>query len=162
MDNIVSAILLCGPSFPSRSPSPLLSSSQKPSSASPSEALSTCRSRDDLRSTCLLYLAVRLPNWSLKEISDVPAPCARPEADRRNVKHIFKTNFDNYRKRKYDIGVMKDLLVKQGIFTVHGETWKKQRKVTSFEFATRVLRDFSCWVFRSEASQGRGGVIGCF
>lgn len=32
-----------------------------------------------------------------------------------------------------------------------GEKWKQQRKLASFEFSTRVLRDFSCAVFRRNA-----------
>ncbi|KAJ0054484.1 hypothetical protein Pint_00285 [Pistacia integerrima] len=39
----------------------------------------------------------------------------------------------------------------QGIFIVDGEKWRQQRKLVSFEFSTRVLRDFSCGVFRRNA-----------
>ncbi|KAK3429870.1 hypothetical protein EUGRSUZ_E01360 [Eucalyptus grandis] len=72
--------------------------------------------------------------------------------DPRNVEHILKTNFDKYMKGKYDIDIMKDLFG-EGIFVVDGEKWKKQRKVASFEFATKVLRDFSCCVFRKNAAK---------
>ncbi|KAF8028237.1 hypothetical protein BT93_E0982 [Corymbia citriodora subsp. variegata] len=71
-------------------------------------------------------------------------------ADPRNVEHILKTDFEKYTKGKYDIDIMKDLFG-EGIFVVNGEKWKKQRKVASFEFATSVLRDFSCCVFRKNA-----------
>ncbi|KAL3738706.1 hypothetical protein ACJRO7_020136 [Eucalyptus globulus] len=72
--------------------------------------------------------------------------------DVRNIEHILKTNFDKYTKDKYNIDIMKDLLG-EGIFVVDGEKWKKQRKVASSEFATRVLRDFSCCVFRKNAAK---------
>ncbi|XP_030512843.1 cytochrome P450 704C1-like [Rhodamnia argentea] len=72
--------------------------------------------------------------------------------DPRNVEHILKTNFDKYTKGKNNIDIMKDLFG-EGIFVVDGEKWKKQRKVASFEFATRVLRDFSCRVFRKNAAK---------
>ncbi|KAF8028236.1 hypothetical protein BT93_E0981 [Corymbia citriodora subsp. variegata] len=73
-------------------------------------------------------------------------------ADPSNVEHILKTDFDKYTKGKYNMDVMKDLFG-EGIFVVDGEKWKKQRKVASFEFATRVLRDFSCCVFRKNAAK---------
>ncbi|KAF3439956.1 hypothetical protein FNV43_RR18234 [Rhamnella rubrinervis] len=34
-----------------------------------------------------------------------------------------------------------------------GEKWRQQRKLASFEFSTRVLRDFSCSVFRRNAAK---------
>ncbi|PRQ57680.1 putative abieta-7,13-dien-18-ol hydroxylase [Rosa chinensis] len=40
-----------------------------------------------------------------------------------------------------------------GIFVVDGEKWKQQRKLASFEFSTRVLRDFSCSVFRRNGAK---------
>ncbi|KAF8028232.1 hypothetical protein BT93_E0977 [Corymbia citriodora subsp. variegata] len=73
-------------------------------------------------------------------------------ADPRNVEHILKTKFDNYTKGKYNIDIFKDLFG-EGIFAVDGDKWKKQRKVASFEFATRVLRDFSCSVFRKNSAK---------
>ncbi|KAJ6851238.1 cytochrome P450 704C1-like isoform X1 [Iris pallida] len=36
----------------------------------------------------------------------------------------------------------------EGIFAVDGEKWRHQRKLASYEFSTRVLRDFSSSVFR--------------
>jgi len=47
---------------------------------------------------------------------------------------------------------MKDLLG-DGIFAVDGEKWRHQRKLASYEFSTKVLRDFSSDVFRSNASR---------
>ncbi|XP_030474405.2 cytochrome P450 704C1-like [Syzygium oleosum] len=73
-------------------------------------------------------------------------------ADPRNVEYILKTKFEKYTKGEYDIDIVKDLFG-EGIFAVDGEKWKKQRKVASFEFATRVLRDFSCCVFRKNSAK---------
>ncbi|KAJ0239892.1 hypothetical protein HA466_0226080 [Hirschfeldia incana] len=71
-------------------------------------------------------------------------------ADPRNVEHILKTRFDNYSKGHSSRENLADLLG-HGIFAVDGEKWKQQRKLASFEFSTRVLRDFSCSVFRTNA-----------
>ena len=45
---------------------------------------------------------------------------------------------------------MKELLG-EGIFTVDGEKWRQQRKVSSHEFSTKVLRDFSSAIFTENA-----------
>lgn len=45
---------------------------------------------------------------------------------------------------------MSDLLG-DGIFAVDGEKWRKQRKIASFEFSTRMLRDYSSLVFQNSA-----------
>lgn len=47
--------------------------------------------------------------------------------------------------------VMKDLLG-DGIFAVDGEKWRHQRKMASYEFSTKVLRDYSSVVFKTNAS----------
>ncbi|KAK8565883.1 hypothetical protein V6N13_020958 [Hibiscus sabdariffa] len=39
------------------------------------------------------------------------------------------------------------------MFAVDGDKWKEQRKFASYEFSTRVLRDFSCSVFSSNAAK---------
>ncbi|KAI7745466.1 hypothetical protein M8C21_010482 [Ambrosia artemisiifolia] len=65
-----------------------------------------------------------------------------------NVEYILKTNFSNYTKGEYNTGTMKDLFG-NGIFTVDGAKWRHQRKLASFEFSTKVLRDFSTVVFKS-------------
>lgn len=72
--------------------------------------------------------------------------------DTRNIEHILKTNFENYSKGKYNQDVVRDLFG-QGIFAVDGEKWRHQRKLASFEFSTRVLREFSCAVFRKNAAK---------
>lgn len=52
----------------------------------------------------------------------------------------------------YNYNNLKDLLG-DGIFAVDGEKWRHQRKLASFEFTTKNLRDFSSDVFRSNASR---------
>ncbi|MED6182054.1 hypothetical protein PIB30_025130 [Stylosanthes scabra] len=72
--------------------------------------------------------------------------------DPRNVEHILKTKFDKYSKGKYNQDILSDLFG-EGIFNVDGEKWRQQRKLASYEFSTRVLRDFSCSVFRKNAAK---------
>ncbi|KAI5569885.1 hypothetical protein BDE02_12G107200 [Populus trichocarpa] len=47
---------------------------------------------------------------------------------------------------------MRDLFG-DGIFAVDGHKWRHQRKLASYEFSTRVLRDFSSAVFRANAAK---------
>ncbi|KAL5727887.1 hypothetical protein ACHQM5_001031 [Ranunculus cassubicifolius] len=75
--------------------------------------------------------------------------------DPRNIEHVLKTNFDNYSKGKYNQDIVRDL-VGYGIFAVDGDMWRQQRKISSFEFSTRVLRDFSCVCFRKNATKLAG------
>nr|GMC90920.1 cytochrome P450 704C1-like [Ipomoea batatas] len=70
--------------------------------------------------------------------------------DLQNIEHVLKTNFDKYAKGECNQDVFRDLFG-TGIFAVDGDKWRQQRKVASFEFSTRVLRDFSCTVFRRSA-----------
>ncbi|PHU09475.1 hypothetical protein BC332_21335 [Capsicum chinense] len=72
--------------------------------------------------------------------------------DSRNIEHILKTNFGKYSKGKRNQEIFMDLFG-EGIFAVDGEKWKQQRKLASFEFSARVLRDFSCTVFRKGAAK---------
>lgn len=53
---------------------------------------------------------------------------------------------------KYHSGIMKDLFG-DGIFAVDGDKWRHQRKLASYEFSTKVLRDFSTSVFITNASK---------
>ncbi|XP_043715689.1 cytochrome P450 704C1 [Telopea speciosissima] len=71
-------------------------------------------------------------------------------ADPANVEYILKTNFPNYGKGWHNYSILSDLLG-DGIFTVDGEKWRHQRKVSSYEFSAKVLRDFSSIVFRRNA-----------
>ena len=72
--------------------------------------------------------------------------------DTRNVEHILKTKFNKYSKGKYNQDILTDLFG-EGIFAVDGDKWRQQRKLASYEFSTRVLRDFSCSVFRRNAAK---------
>ncbi|XP_048132559.1 cytochrome P450 704C1-like [Rhodamnia argentea] len=81
-----------------------------------------------------------------------PGHCEIYTADPMNVEYVLKTKFEKYTKGKSNIDVAMDLFG-EGIFVVDGDKWKKQRKVASFEFATRVLRDFSCCVFRKNSAK---------
>lgn len=72
--------------------------------------------------------------------------------DERNIEHILKTKFENYAKGDGHGEILTDLLG-HGLFAVDGEKWKQQRKFASFEFSTRVLRDYSCDVFRKNAAK---------
>lgn len=70
--------------------------------------------------------------------------------DPRNIEHVLKTNFYKYSKGEYNQDILRDLFG-QGIFAVDGDKWKQQRKLASYEFSRRVLRDFSCSVFRKNS-----------
>lgn len=71
-------------------------------------------------------------------------------SDPANVEYILKTNFDNYGKGDHNYNNLNDLLG-DGIFAVDGEKWRNQRKVSSYEFSTRMLRNFSNTIFRENA-----------
>ncbi|CAN4122219.1 unnamed protein product [Withania somnifera] len=60
----------------------------------------------------------------------------------RNIEHILNANFGKYSKGKKNHEVIMDLFG-EGIFAMDAEKWKQQRKLASFEFSERVLRDFS-------------------
>jgi len=44
-----------------------------------------------------------------------------------------------------------ETLLGNGIFNADGDEWRHQRKTASFEFASRVLRDYSTVIFRENA-----------
>jgi cytochrome P450 len=54
---------------------------------------------------------------------------------------------------------MTDLLG-DGIFAVDGDKWRQQRKIASYDFSTRALRDFSGAVFKRNAARLAGIVSG--
>ncbi|OMO77481.1 Cytochrome P450 [Corchorus olitorius] len=68
-----------------------------------------------------------------------------------NVEYMLKTNFQNFGKGDYNYSLLSDLLG-DGIFTVDGDKWRQQRKVSSYEFSTKVLRDFSSVIFRKNVA----------
>ncbi|KAM4087192.1 hypothetical protein ACJW30_10G159300 [Castanea mollissima] len=71
-------------------------------------------------------------------------------ADPANVEHLLKTNFQNYGKGWFHYNILTDLLG-DGIFTVDGEKWRHQRKESSYEFSTNILKNFSSVVFKTNA-----------
>ncbi|KAL4604317.1 hypothetical protein ACB092_10G185200 [Castanea dentata] len=71
-------------------------------------------------------------------------------ADPANVEHLLKTNFENYGKGWFHYNILTDLLG-DGIFTVDGEKWRHQRKESSYEFSTNILKNFSSVVFITNA-----------
>ncbi|XVF73354.1 hypothetical protein PTKIN_Ptkin12aG0194800 [Pterospermum kingtungense] len=73
-------------------------------------------------------------------------------ADTRNVEHILKTKFDKYVKGEHFGEVFGDLLG-EGILAVDGDKWRQQRKLASYEFSTRALRDISFTVFRRNGAK---------
>uniref|UniRef100_A0ACD5UUI0 Uncharacterized protein n=2 Tax=Avena sativa TaxID=4498 RepID=A0ACD5UUI0_AVESA len=75
--------------------------------------------------------------------------------DPANVEYILRTNFANYGKGTMTHDVLEDLLG-DGIFNVDGAKWRHQRKVASFEFSTRALREYSSGVFRDTAAELAG------
>ncbi|KAL6957456.1 hypothetical protein U1Q18_046330 [Sarracenia purpurea var. burkii] len=71
-------------------------------------------------------------------------------SDLTNVEYILKTNFHNFGKGPYNSSVLGDLLG-DGIFAVDGEKWHEQRKLSSYEFLTKILREFSSAIFQKNA-----------
>lgn len=57
------------------------------------------------------------------------------------VEHILKTQFKNYPKGERLVSILEDFLG-SGIFNSDGEIWRFQRKMVSYEFNTKSLRNF--------------------
>ncbi|KAK7390091.1 hypothetical protein VNO78_25390 [Psophocarpus tetragonolobus] len=72
--------------------------------------------------------------------------------DPRNVEHILKTHFVKYSIGKYSQDIVSDLFG-EGIFAVDGDKWRQQRKLVSYELSIKVLRDFTCSVFRRNSAK---------
>eukprot|EP01018_Ginkgo_biloba_P035411 Gb_12228 [translate_table: standard] len=72
-------------------------------------------------------------------------------ANPSNVQHILKTRFNNYPKGEPFTAILHDLLGR-GIFNADGDAWKFQRKVASYEFSSRSLRNFTFEVVRGEVT----------
>ncbi|TVU12844.1 hypothetical protein EJB05_46508, partial [Eragrostis curvula] len=73
-------------------------------------------------------------------------------ADPAVIEHILKNSFSKYNKGDFNYQIMKDLFG-DGIFATDGEKWRHQRKLASHEFSTKVLRDFSSGIFRTNAAK---------
>ncbi|KAL6127825.1 hypothetical protein ACLB2K_071186 [Fragaria x ananassa] len=68
--------------------------------------------------------------------------------DPANVEYVFETNFANYSKGLYLHEILSDYMG-DGIFAVDGDKWMHQRKASSSQFSTKVLRDFSSEIFKT-------------
>ncbi|KAH1191063.1 Cytochrome P450 704C1 [Glycine max] len=62
-----------------------------------------------------------------------------------NFEYILTTNFANYGKGWFHHSVLSDFLG-DSIFTMDGEQWRHQRKAASYQFSTKMLREFSIQV----------------
>ncbi|XP_004309257.1 PREDICTED: cytochrome P450 704C1-like [Fragaria vesca subsp. vesca] len=71
-------------------------------------------------------------------------------SDPANVEYMLKTNFANYGKGSYHHSILSDI-AGDSIFTVDGESWQHQRKLSSYEFSTKIMKDFSLQVFKTNA-----------
>ncbi|GAB2293393.1 hypothetical protein Dimus_027592 [Dionaea muscipula] len=80
-------------------------------------------------------------------------------SDPANVEYILKTNFDNYGKGLRNYKNLSDLLG-DGIFTVDGDKWRHQRKISSYEFSKKVLRDYSSVAFCENSAKLANVVAG--
>ncbi|XP_048446711.1 cytochrome P450 704C1-like isoform X1 [Pyrus x bretschneideri] len=69
--------------------------------------------------------------------------------DPANVEYILKTNFANYGRGLYSYNILADV-VGDGIFGVDGEKWLHQRKLSSYELSTKVVKDYSNEVFKTD------------
>eukprot|EP00250_Pteridium_aquilinum_P016970 c23387_g1_i1 orf=189-1883(+) len=70
--------------------------------------------------------------------------------DPANVEHMLKTNFHNYGKGKFAYEIQQEVFG-DGIFSVDGMEWKQQRKIASYEFASKSLKEFCELAFREKA-----------
>ncbi|GAB4860453.1 hypothetical protein Ancab_035613 [Ancistrocladus abbreviatus] len=70
-------------------------------------------------------------------------------ANPANVEYILSTNFSNFPKGKPFTDILGDLLG-YGIFNVDGECWVSQRKLASYEFSTKSLREFVVSILEHE------------
>ena len=59
---------------------------------------------------------------------------------------------EDFVQGSYNYNKLRDLLG-DGIFTVDGEKWRQQRKISSHEFSTKMLKEFSIEVFRKNAAK---------
>ncbi|KAM0945435.1 putative abieta-7,13-dien-18-ol hydroxylase [Dioscorea sansibarensis] len=69
-----------------------------------------------------------------------------------NIEYILRNNFRNYGKGGYNYENVKELFG-EGIFAVDGEKWLRQRKLASYEFTKKNLREFSAIIFQKNASK---------
>ncbi|KAI3700311.1 hypothetical protein L2E82_44937 [Cichorium intybus] len=73
-------------------------------------------------------------------------------ADPTNVHHLLRSNFPNYIKGRRYTSVLHELLG-TGIFNSDGHLWSSQRKIASYEFNTKSLRNFITDTLKSQLSR---------
>ncbi|KAL3691649.1 hypothetical protein R1sor_005300 [Riccia sorocarpa] len=86
------------------------------------------------------------PTWKIR----LPDKDIVVSVDPANLEYVFKGNFTNFPKGE-PFHVMCYDLLGNGIFSTDGDLWKRQRKITSHEFASKVLRDYGCDNFKVHA-----------
>ncbi|XP_024401443.1 cytochrome P450 704B1 [Physcomitrium patens] len=109
-------------------------------------ALETIQHFDVMHDWILSYFNKGLKTFHVK----YPGITYTYTIDPNNIEYILKTNFANFPKGELYHRHMETLLG-DGIFNSDGEAWRQQRKTASFEFTSRVLRDYSTVVFRENA-----------
>ncbi|KAH7446266.1 hypothetical protein KP509_01G048800 [Ceratopteris richardii] len=67
-----------------------------------------------------------------------------------NVHYILKDKFQNYPKGERVHSVLHDFMG-DGICNSDGKIWRKHRKIASFEFSNRKLKQMSLTTFRRDA-----------
>lgn len=118
-------------------------------------AVETIRNFDDLHDWVLSYFQKGIKTFRVK----FPGTMYTYTVDPKNIEYILKTNFANFPKGDLYHKNMETLLG-DGIFNADGEVWRQQRKTASFEFASRVLRDYSTVIFRENALKVGDIVVG--
>ncbi|GLJ18840.1 hypothetical protein SUGI_0336510 [Cryptomeria japonica] len=104
----------------------------------------------------------RLCEWYTELLRDSPSQTMTVErlgaittvvtANPENVEHILKTRFENYPKGRIFNEILHDLLG-NGIFNADGESWRTQRKIASYEFNTKSLRNFIVDCVQAETTE---------
>ncbi|KAI3944407.1 hypothetical protein MKW98_006568 [Papaver atlanticum] len=74
-----------------------------------------------------------------------------------DMSEVYTTDPRNIEHGDHNKEIVRDLFG-HGIFAVDGDMWRQQRKLASFEFSTRILRDFSCTTFRKNAAKLAGAI----
>ena len=67
-------------------------------------------------------------------------------------RYIILNIFWNFVQGCCHNSILKDLLG-DGIFTVDGDKWRQQRKVSSYEFSTKILRNYSSIIFQKNVAK---------
>ncbi|KAL3691650.1 hypothetical protein R1sor_005301 [Riccia sorocarpa] len=86
------------------------------------------------------------PTWKMR----FPDKDVVVSMDPANLEYVLKGNFTNFPKGE-PFHVMFHDLLGNGIFNTDGDLWRRQRKITSYEFASKVLRDYGCDNFKAHA-----------